>query len=298
MPRTTKTHRKSICSLLGTALIAGVVCSAMLAGCGGGDDEETASAEGFESAYCATARSWAAHELNGGGDGAFAHGGPAALERWWNEQLAYLKVSLQQAPPVIHEAEATFERTIRTRLTPVLTKYGFDPKRLEAEGSPSEQALVAEQPPDAAKADEARRVYQDRVCGYGGEPPAADVTFKASPSARPYCKAVAAQLKGNEEVESSGFDPEALQAYVTSDGLLDALDAQDATAPSEIAADVKADNDWARTRVLEVLEEFDYDVRRILRAGSAQDLAVYTSWDPAIREQGRRVTAYQEQVCA
>ena len=62
---------------------------------------------------------WAAHELNGGGDGAYARGGPPALERWWNEQLAYLKTSLRQAPPAIRRAEALNERVIRTRLTPL-----------------------------------------------------------------------------------------------------------------------------------------------------------------------------------
>jgi hypothetical protein len=293
------THQESNRPLFGAALISVALTFAMLAGCGGSDNKQTSlPVEGFDSAYCVTARNWAAHELNGGGDGAYARGGPAALEKWWNEQLAYLKISLQQAPPVIHEAEAIFERTVRTRLTPVLTKYGFDAKRLEAEGSASEHALVADQTPKAAKADEARRVYQDRVCGYGGEPPAADVTFKAIAAAKPYCKAVAAQRKGNQQVESSGFDPEAFRSYVTSDSFSEALDAQDATAPSEIAADVKADNEWARTRGLKVLEEFDYDVRRILREGSAEDLAEFTSWDPAIRKQDSRVTAYQEQVCA
>lgn len=294
-----KTHQESKRPLFGTALISLVLALPMLAGCGGSDDEETAlPAEGFDSAYCATARSWAAHELNGGGDGAYARGGPAALEKWWSDQLAYLKISLQQAPPVIRDAEAVFERTIRTRLTPVLTKYGFDPRQLEAEGSASERAVVEEQSPEAAKADEARALYQDRVCGYGGEPPAADVTFKASAAAKPYCEAVAAQQKGNEKAESSGFDPEAFRSYVTSDSFSEALDAQDATAPSEIAADVKTDNDWVRTRILTVLEEFDYDVRRILREGSAEDLAAFTSWDPAIRKQASHVTAYQEQVCA
>lgn len=77
-----------------------------------------------------------------------------------------------------------------------------------------------------------------------GEPPAADVTFKASAAGKPYCEAVAAQQNGNETAASSGFDPGAFRSYVTSDSFSAALDAQDATAPSEIAADVKADNEW------------------------------------------------------
>lgn len=154
--------------------IASLIVAGTFAGCSDQtqDDKETASAvEGFDSPYCVTARKWAAHELNGGGDGAYARGGPTALEKRWNDQLAYLKISLGQAPPVIHDAEGIFERTIRTRLTPVLTKYRFDPRRVEAEGSAKEQSLVREPPPDVAKAQDARRVFQDRVCGYGGSLP-------------------------------------------------------------------------------------------------------------------------------
>ena len=51
---------------IGTSIIA----LAIAAGCGGdGDDKKTtASAGGFDSAYCVTARKWAAHELNGEGE--------------------------------------------------------------------------------------------------------------------------------------------------------------------------------------------------------------------------------------
>ena len=42
---------------------------------------------------------------------------------------------------------------------------------------------------------------------------------------------------------------------------------------------------------------FASDLRRLLREGSAEDLAVTTSWDPAIRKQASHVTAYSEQVC-
>jgi hypothetical protein len=118
-----------------------------------------------------------------------------------------------------------------------------------------------------------------------------------SAAAKPYCEAVAANRKRLEEIKASGFDPAAVRSYATSGRLSKVLDAQDATAPSEIAADVKADNDWDRTRKLEVLDEFEYDVRRILLEGSAEDLAAFTYWDPAIAEQDSRVTAYREQVC-
>ena len=273
---------------------------AVLAGCGGSDDEAALPAEqvaAFSSPYCVTARQWAVHELDGGGDGAYARGGPPALKKWWGEQLAYLKTSLRQAPPEVRIAEAFNEHVIRTRLTPIMEKHGFDHMRVATEGSASERALVQDPPREVAKAQATRNAYQNRVCGYGGSPPAADVTFTPSPAAKPYCKAVAAQYEAFENVVSSGFDPEALHSYVTSDDFLQALDAQDATAPAEIADEVDADNEWVRTRKLELLEQFDYDLRRIMLEGSAEELAAFNYFDPAIVEQESRLLAYQEQVC-
>ena len=282
-------------------ILVAIAALAVLAGCGSSNDDATAlSADqiaAFESPYCVTARSWAVHELNGGGDGAYARGGPRALRKWWSEQLAYLKTSLEQAPPSIQDAEAINERAIRTRLTPLLEKYGFDFKRLEAEATASEMAFADHPPARVANAQEARNEYQNRVCGYGGSPPAADVTFTKSAASKRYCKAAAAQEEGLEKVVSSGFAPEAFKSYVTSDGFLDALDTQDATAPTEIAADVKADNEWVRSRKLALLEAYDYDYRRLLLEGTAEELAAFNYFDPAIIEQDSRVQAYVSQVC-
>ena len=134
------TRRRSL-SAATVVLIAGL---AVLAGCGGSDDDTSAlpaeQVAAFASPYCVTAREWAVHELDGSADGAYARGGPAALRKWWSEQLAYLKTSVEQAPPELHDAEATVERAYRTRLTPLFEKYGFDFKRIGAEASASENA--------------------------------------------------------------------------------------------------------------------------------------------------------------
>jgi hypothetical protein len=280
---------------LGAAIVLPSLGLAVLAGCGGDDKETSARAGGFDGPYCVTARKWAAHELNGDGDVQYARGGPAALKTYWNDYIAYTKASAQQAPPVIHEAAAIKERAI-SRLTPLLEKYGFDPKRAEAEASASEKARTQLNPKEQ-RAQAVTHAYDDRICQYGGEPPAAKVTFKRSAAAKPYCKAVATQEAGFEKVVSSNADPEVHRSYVTSDSFSRVLDAQDATAPSEIAADVKAVNDWNRDRKLPLLEDYDYDLRRLLREGSAEDLSVNTYWHPAIRKHESRVTAYQEQVC-
>jgi hypothetical protein len=285
-------------SRLGVAggLLALALGSAALSACGGGS-EAAVAAEPFSSAYCVTARNWAVHELDGGGDGAYARGGPPALQKWWAEQLAYLKTSLRQAPPAVRAAEALNERAIRAKLTPLLEKYGFDFERIESEATPRERAFADHPPARYARAQEARDLYQNRVCGYGGSPPPADVTFTRSGASKRYCRAAAAQEQGLEAVAASGFAPKEFRRYATSARFLAALDAQEAAAPAEIAADVKADIAWVRDRKLAVAEEYGYDLRRILREGSADELATWTYWDPAIRRQDSRVEAYVAQVC-
>jgi hypothetical protein len=178
----------------------------------------------------------------------------------------------------------------------VLEKYDFDVQRIAREGTPGEKSLD-QPPPRAQKAQDLTHSYDDRMCGYGGSPPPADVTFKKSAAAKPYCDAVAAQQEGLGSVASSGFTPDAFRAYVTSDEFLGALDAQDEAAPPEIAADVEADNEWVRNRKLDLLEQYDYDYRRLLLEGTAEELAAFNYFDPAIEEQDSRVSAYVQQVC-
>jgi hypothetical protein len=287
--------------LRSTQLIVGVALalgSGVVAACGGTDDRKSTSEEatGFDSAYCTTARGWAAHELNGDGEVQYQRGGPTAFRTYWKDYVDYTETSLQQAPPVIHEAAAIKARGIR-RVTGLLEKYGFDPMRAEAEASASEKAR-AEPTPQERQAQDATHAYDDRVCLYGGSPPAAKVTFKRTAEAKPYCEAVAAQQEAfGQRVVSSKFDPEAFKAYTESDGFSKGLETQNATAPDEISADVKADNEWVRTHGAKVLEDYDYDLRRLLREGNQDELAAYTNWDPEIRDQNSRVTAYQQQVC-
>jgi hypothetical protein len=270
----------------------------LAAGCGGGDDDTAAlSADriaAFESPYCVTARTWAVHELDGDGDDKAAD--PAAFETYWREYVGYRQTALEQSPPSLRDENAILVGFLRTRLTPVLEKYDFDVQRIESEGSPAEKSL-GEPPPRAQKAQDATHAYDNRICGYGGSPEPADVTFEKSPAAKPYCAAAAAQEEGNGKVAEAGFTPAAFRAFVTSDQFLDALDQQDATAPPEIAEDVETDNAWVREHKLPLLEKYGYDYRKLLREGTAEELAEFNYFDPAIEKHDSRVSAYVQQVC-
>ena len=285
-----------------------VVTLAVLAACSSGstgDDDAPAAAREepaaqvavFDTPYCQAARHWAVHELDGSADGAYARGGPTALHTWWDEQQSYLTAQVGQAPDEIRDAEALNERDVRTRLTPLLEKYGFDLERFDQEATAAEQTRAEHGSRRVAEAQRARDEFQNRECGSGGSPPPAEVRFEGDASAKAYCRAARAQEHGMRDVVESGFEPGAFRAYATSDSFLDALDAQEAAAPAEIAADVRADNQWVREQKLTLLERFGYDLRRLLEEGTAAELSAFSYWDPRIIDQDRRVEAFVSQVC-
>ena len=134
MPKSIQRPRLTRRPLFGAAMVLLTLALAVLAGCGGSDTKESAvPAEGFDSAYCKTARVWAAHEVSA--DEATTTSSPATFRKYWNEYLVNLETQLQQAPPAVHDAAVVNTRGVRTALTPVFEKYGFDMKRIEAEGS-------------------------------------------------------------------------------------------------------------------------------------------------------------------
>jgi hypothetical protein len=277
----------------GAALVALTLALAMLAGCGGNGSDGTSftAVEGSESAYCDTYRGWQVHELDVGDLSK-----PAALRAYWSEYLAYLETALKQAPPHIRDQQAVSVRAVRTLQTPILEKYGFDEARIGKEGTKAELAILEQPPPDAQKAQAAVDAYGGQVCGTES-PPAADVVFKADGSAKPFCTANSAFFGGFDKWASSGFEPDVLRTFVTADGFTDELDALDATAPVEIAADLQAVTEWFRTRWSDVTAEFDYDLRRILLDATSEDRAVFNRSHPDVVQHWSRARAYAEQVC-
>jgi hypothetical protein len=277
------------------AALVTVVAVLVLAACGGDDGDETAFTPlaGTESAYCDTFRAWQVHELDGDGD---EQPSPAALEKYWNDYLEFNVTSLEQAPPEIRAEWVLSERGVRTVLTPVLAKYGFDVQRLAREGTPAEKALSMP-PPDVQKAQATIHAYEARACGTSS-PPAAAVVFTADGSSKPYCRALGMFNSGLGTVESSRFDPDVLRTFVSADSFTESLEALDATVPVAIAADQEAVSEWFRTRWSDVIAEFDYDIRRIWLDGTPEDRAVFHLVHPDVADHESRLTAYEEQVCS
>ncbi len=204
---------------------------------------------------------------------------------------------LHEAPPEIRDAVAVKVSGIRTLMTPLMEKYDFDGERMAREGTPTEQALFEEPPPAIQKAQEAQHAYEARTCGTEPSPPAANVVFEADASSKPFCTALGTFNGELEKVASSKFDPDVMRTLVTGDRFSEALDGLDRTAPAEIAADVKADTEWFRTRWSDVIAEYDYDIRGIYLHGTPEDLAVFNRTHPDVLEHTSRNTAYEEQVC-
>jgi len=283
---------------MGRALGALTLGAALLAGCGGGEGNAAAFAPGAgsDSPYCKTYRAWKVYELEHG-EG-FDQPNPSALRRFWNAYVISEETLLQQAPPEIQTEVGVKVRFIRTRLTPLMEKYGFDHERIHREGTAAEQEAVFQAPPaEVEHAQTAQYVYEDRACGTRPSPPAADVVFTAEGSSERFCGSLSAFNGELEEIALSRFDPKVMRAVVTGDRFAEILDGLERTAPSEIAADIEADAEWFRTRWSDVLAQYGYDLRRIYLDATPEELAVFNRTHPDVLEHTSRETAYEEQVC-
>jgi hypothetical protein len=270
---------------------------ATLAACGGDADEASFTpVAGTQSAYCDAYRGWQAYLLDDAGLG-MHQPNPAALRAYWNEYLILEETLLREAPAEIRDEVTAKVSGIRTLMTPLLEKYGFDEKRLRREGTAAERRIFDEAPVQVQEGQAVQHAYEDRVCGVAS-PPAAKVAFSSSASSVAYCEALDAYNAEAGKVASSRFDPEATRRFLASQRFTEQLEAMDATAPAELAADVRAENEWFRTRWHDVFEEFGYDVRRIWTEGTPEDRAVLTLSHPDVGKHAARTTAYEEQVCA
>ena len=284
----------------GTAclLVALAVGTAVGAGCssGGGAGQAFTPVAGSDGPYCATYRAWKVYELDHGE--AFDQSSPAALRVFWSAYLASEETLLRQAPRQIRAAVEVKVRFVRTRLAPVLEKYGFDLERLRREGAPAERAAVFQGPPPAVqRAQAAQYAFEDRACGTQPAPAAADVVFVSESSSEAYCGALAGFDDALGAIASSRFDPGIMRSVVTGDRFARLLDRLEGEAPPAIAHDVEAEADWYRARWRDVVSTYGYDLRKIYVDATPEDLAVFNRTHPDVVEHASRITAYAEQVC-
>jgi hypothetical protein len=281
---------------LGRFHVVIVMLVASMAACGGDVDEAAFTpVAGTESAYCDAYRSWQVYLLDDAGFG-MQQPNPAALRAYWNEYLIIEETLLREAPAEIRDEVTAKVSGIRTLMTPLLEKYGFDEKRLRREGTAAERRIFDEAPVQVQEAQAVQHAYEDRVCGVAS-PPAAKVVFRSSASSAAYCKALGAFNAELGTIGSSRFNPGVMRRFVTSERFTKLLDAQAAAAPADIAADVKAESEWLRTRWSDVFEEFDHDIRGVWLKGTAEDRAVVHEQHPDVVEHNARITAYEAQVC-
>ena len=123
------------------------------------------------------------------------------------------------------------------------------------------------------------------------------MTFEKSADAKPYCEAAAAQQKGNGKVAEAGFTPAAFRTYVTSDQFLGALDAQDATAPRGSPPMSRPTTSGSESTSSTCSRGTGTTTASSCAKASAEELAEFNYFDPAVEEHDSRVSAYVQQVC-
>jgi len=286
------TRRRVLAALL---LLTGVALLATACGDDGGAaaaaDEDAVAADPAESPYCRTALEWQVHELT-----PFDDSDPAALEQYMGEYVGFYESAAAQSPPELQQDWDLALDGLTTQLVPVMARYGYDIARMQAEATPEEAAVLQEPPPDIAAAQDRIHAYEAEVCGAGQPAPAADAHFTGSARSA-YCSALAGFDEAAGEVADAGFAPEDLEAFVTGGRAEDLLAAMVDAAPEEIAADGAAVLDYERQIRFPLLAAYDYDVRRILLEGDAEERAQFQYTDPAISGPFTRTAAYDAQVC-
>jgi hypothetical protein len=222
---------------------------------------------------------------------------PAAVRPYWAEYLAFTGKARRLAPAVIRDEWILNDDAIRTQLTPVLEKYGFDPQRMEAEATDAEKAIAEQPPEDIQRAQAAIHRYESEVCA-AEQPPAADnVDFSTEQRATAFCEALAADDEMSAAALAAGAKAEDMRKLATSAEFQAVIDKEHDTAPAVIKADADALYRYWKTRQLPLVAERGYDIRAILLEGPQADREVLQSTSREIRDHYARVAAYEERVC-
>lgn len=242
-----------------------------------------------ESPYCRTALEWGVYAMTPHDDT-----DPAALEAYMGEYVEFARTAAAQAPePVAADWELNATQ-IAEVLYPLFESFGFDQQRAGAEATPDEVALLNEPPADVAAAQDRIHEYESSVCA-ASQPALADVTFEGAADSA-YCRAAADFDAAAGELAASGFEPAALEAFVTGDAE-DLLARSAEAAPAELADDVAALVAYEQDVRFPLFADYDYDLRRILLEAPVEERVRFQYTDPAVVGPFTRTSAYDQQVC-
>jgi hypothetical protein len=267
--------RKSIATIALAALAAtGVACSS--------------KADASESAYCQEARDWAIHELDPRDDAS-----PVWFKQYWGEYLAFTQKAAAVAPTEIKHDWTLYVAAI-AKQTPIFEKYGYDNARGEAEATEEEQAVFAPSEKEQ-EAFDAILSYEALTCD-AAQPPPAKVDFSALKPGE-YCDILATDNERFAPVAEAGMQPADVRAVSLDPKNEKAWEDLVRTAPSAIKDDVRIDVAWQREHQRPTMKKYGYDMRKIMRDGSAQDRRDLNRTDKRVRDHFARIGAYEEQVC-
>jgi len=270
---------------IGAVVFAVVVLGA----CGKSTETKPVAVAPGDSSFCKVAVGWAAHELDPS---------PGASKTWPQYARDYKKFLEDEAALAPSEIKAAAERhlnDVKTTVDPILSKYGYDPARLDKEGTEQEKKTLEEGPQGAGlTAQNAVHSYEARTCGTG-EPVPADMHFTGSADSA-YCAAVG-KIRGEAgKLAEAGFPPAQTKTFYEGTYTPSFADIAK-NPPSGREADTRAVYDFVKTKQLPTLARYGYDIRRILRTGSADDRLAASVASPQVYDTTARNSAYDDQVC-
>ncbi len=236
------THtRKPIIRIL-TATGLGLVL--LIAGCGSSANKNAASTstDDPDSEYCHVIREWSVHNFAGDGDAVADD--PVALKKWVGEYVSFLEDGLRLAPDSIHDDWVTYSEVPRVKLPAIMKKYGYDIKRMEAEGTDAEKRV------DRAERGAGRRPgRRPRVREPGLRNRAASRGRRVVRGRRDEPGVLRCRASDRRFVRRRGcrrgVHPGGLPG-LDEERRLALLDPIEANAPAEIKDDVLADAEWIR----------------------------------------------------
>jgi hypothetical protein len=269
-----------------------VMAVGVLTGVGCGEDREAPPAGASASAFCDASRQWAVHEMT-----PIDESDPGAIKAHFKDYEAFIDKSMATAPAAVARDWKVYGTAVKTILLPVLRKFGFSYEEVGANGTEEEKAIFdGAKSPRVEKAFEGILTYEANVCGSQVEP-SADVSFEGQQAAA-YC---ALGGKIDELIGSTlrnGPSAAAVKRLIHGGRLWRLQEQQVGTAPASIRADVGKVAEFERTQHRRVIEKYDYDVRKLLLSGTADDRAVFQYTAESIRKASSRVDAFDDQVCA